>query len=86
MITEVILQWAYNVMIFITDKMEISFDFSFDTAPINTFLDVLSTAVYFFPWRYVAPILGIIILLMTFRISMALLRFVMQFIPFIGGS
>ncbi len=86
MITEAILKYAYSILTFVMDKMQISLDFSFDTAPIDTFLDVLSTAVYFFPWRYVYPILVIIVILMGFRISMALLRFVLQFVPFVGGG
>ncbi|MCM1113840.1 MAG: hypothetical protein NC399_11365 [Muribaculum sp.] len=86
MILEFMFKTFYNFFVRLLDLLGISFDFTFEIPALDTFLDVLSSAVYFFPWRYVAPILFIIIGLMGFRITVALLRFVLQFVPFIGGN
>ncbi len=51
---------------------------------INSFLDIVKTVLYFFPWKSVLPILAIIVTLQAFRIAMALFRFLLKFFPGLG--
>lgn len=53
-----------------------------DLSMLNTFLDILGTVLYFFPWQYVAPILSIIIFLQFYRIIVSILKLIFNFIPF----
>ena len=85
MISEALIKYGLRMFKFFAGIFPFTFDFSFDTSIINTFLDVVSTATYFFPWHYVAPILYIIVSLMTFRIAIALIRFILSFIPLMGS-
>lgn len=86
MIIEFMFRSFYGFFTRFLDMLGISFDFAFEMPALDTFMDVLSAALYFFPWRYVFPILFIIINLMAFRIGVALLRFILQFVPFFGGN
>lgn len=85
MVTEFLIQSGIKIFEIFSGLIPFTFDFSFDISAINTFMEIVSTATYFFPWSYVSPILLIIVGLMSFRISIALIRFVLSFIPFMGS-
>lgn len=85
MITELLIRYGIAVFKTFCAFFPFTFDFSFDISVIKTFIEIVSAATYFFPWSYVSPILQIIVFLMTFRIGISFIRFVLRFIPTMGG-
>lgn len=57
--------------------MNISIDFS----AVRGFLTVVGTALYFFPWQKVAPILAIILLLQMWRILVNIIKTIWSLLP-----
>lgn len=84
MVTEKLLSFGFTLLDKIMNIFHVDLSFSINTAPLDTFLDVVSVAAYFFPWRQIAPIFVIILIFMGFRISIALLKFALAFIPGLG--
>lgn len=84
MLVEFAFESIYGFLTRFMDTLGISFDFTFEMPALDAFMDILSAAVYFFPWRSVAPILLIIINLMAFRIWITFVRFVLRLLPFIN--
>lgn len=82
MIFEAVAGLAYDFFLTMFKVLGVSFDFSFEVPALDTFLEVLSTAFYFFPWRYIWPIPMIIFSLMGFRIGLTFVRFVLSFFRF----
>lgn len=56
--------------------------FNINYSVIDSFLGVVSSALYFFPWPYLIPIVLIIMCLQAYRIAISLIRLVVEFIPF----
>ncbi len=54
-----------------------------DLSVLNPFLDICGTVLYFFPWRQIVPIISIIIALQGFRVTVSLLKTIMNILPFV---
>ncbi|MDE6016777.1 MAG: hypothetical protein K2H41_14005 [Acetatifactor sp.] len=80
MLTEVIAEGMYKNFLLAMKVLGISFDFSFEVPSLDAFLGVLSSALYFFPWRYIWPIPVAICSLMMFRIGVTFVRFALSII------
>lgn len=52
---------------------------------MNSFFDILSGVLYFFPVRSLAPILGIILMLQGWRVFISVIRALYSLIPGCGG-
>lgn len=70
----------FDFLFKIIDGLKIP-EFTIDFSVMETFLDAVSTAAYFFPVAYVTPIVGFLIMLQIFRVALALLKFVVHFLP-----
>lgn len=51
---------------------------------MNTFFDILSGVMYFFPMPQIAPIFGIIMAFQVWRVSIAIIRTIWSVLP--GGG
>lgn len=78
MLTEIMIEGMYKNFLLAMKLLGVSFDFAFEVPSLDTFLGVLSSALYFFPWRYIWPIPVAICSLMMFRIGMTFVRFIMS--------
>lgn len=80
MIFEAVAGTMYKFLVFVMKLFGFSFDFTLEVPALDTFLGVLSSALYFFPWRYIWPIPFAICSLMAFRIGMTFVRFILSVI------
>ncbi len=80
MLTEILAEGMYKNFLLAMKVLGISFDFAFEVPALDSFLGVLSSALYFFPWRYIWPIPVAICSLMMFRIGVTLVRFALSII------
>lgn len=82
MVTDKLLDIVFGFLEKMLDKlplMNISIDFS----AVHSFLSIVGTALYFFPWQKVAPILAIIILLQVWRILVSIIKTIWSVLPFL---
>lgn len=82
MITDKLLNLFFDSVISFLDSiplLEVDFDFTV----LNTFLSIVEACLYFFPWQKVLPILGIIILLQTWRIVVSIVKVIWQLLPLV---
>lgn len=80
MIVEFFGSRIYETVLYALKFIGFPLDFTFEFPALDTFLDVLSAALYFFPWRYIYPIPVIICSLMMFRIAVTSVRFVLSIV------
>lgn len=81
MITEFIIQAFVGFVVTNLSFLD-NFTISFNTSIMDPFLNVVGAALYFFPWQYVLPILGVILALWSLRFAISLLKLIVSFIPF----
>lgn len=82
MIADKLLDIVFNFLEKMLDKLPIM-NISIDFSTVQSFLSVVGTALYFFPWQKVAPILAIIILLQVWRILVSIIKTIWSVIPFL---
>lgn len=80
MIIDMIFDLGFGFINSIIETLHLD-NFTFDTSVLGSFLDVLSSVAYFFPWAYIAPIFGFIVMLQAFRILISLMKLLSQLIP-----
>lgn len=83
MILDYILDKGFAFINFWLDSMNIP-SISFSISAMDPFLDIVANVAYFFPWTYIAPVLGFIFMLQLFRIAIAILKLigrVLELIP-----
>ncbi len=59
---------------------EVDIEVSFTV--MDTFIDILGGVLYFFPVKQILPILVIISALQAFRVTISLVRLIIEFLPF----
>lgn len=82
MITDGILlvfQGLINIILSPLSIINISVDFISNITPVTQFLQIV---VYILPWSNLMPLITLIITLSLFRIAVALVKLVVEFIPF----
>lgn len=80
MILDYIIDLFFNMVKGLLDKLPLM-DVEVDLSVLNTFLDIVGTCLYFFPWQKVAPLLAIIILLQVWRILISIIRVIWELLP-----
>lgn len=82
MITDGILlvfQGLINIILSPLSIINISVDFISNITPVTQFLQIVA---YILPWSNLIPLITLIITLSLFRIAVALVKLVVEFIPF----
>lgn len=82
MITDSLLGFFFDFVNGLLDKLPLM-HISVDLSMLNGFLDILAGVLYFFPWAKVAPILGIIIMMQTWRIIVSIIKTIWNLLPFL---
>ena len=85
MITDGILlvfQGLINIILSPLSIINISVDFISSITLVTQFLQIVS---YILPWSNLMPLITLIITLSLFRIAVALVKLVVEFIPFMEG-
>lgn len=82
MVTDKLLGIVFSFLEKMLDKLPLM-NFSIDFSAVHSFLSIVGTALYFFPWQKVAPILAIIILLQVWRILISIIKTIWSVIPFL---
>lgn len=82
MITERLLDGFFAVAEFFLDKLPIM-EWTVDTSGWAYAGDILRMLAYLLPWNTISNIVAFIIALTVFRISIAILRTIWGFIPFV---
>ncbi len=80
MVTDKLLDIFFNFLESILDKLPVM-NISIDFSAVRGFLSVVGTALYFFPWQKVAPILAIILLLQMWRILVSIIKTIWSLLP-----
>lgn len=80
MVTDKLLDIVFNFLEKMLDKLPVM-DISIDLSAIQGFLSIVGTALYFFPWQKVAPILAIILLLQMWRILISIIKTIWSVLP-----
>lgn len=62
------------------DEFVVNFNSVFDI-----FLDIMSGVLFFLPVNYLPPVLAVIFTVIGIRVLIALIKFILLFIPFMGG-
>lgn len=82
MVTDKLLDIVFNFLMSFLEKLP-AMDLKVDFSVVNSFLDAVGFALYFFPWQKVLPILGLIILLQVWRIVISIIRVIWEVLPFV---
>ena len=82
MITDKLLDIVFNFLEKMLDKLPVM-NISIDLSVVQGFLSVVGTALYFFPWQKVAPILAVIVLLQVWRILISIIKTIWSVLPFL---
>jgi hypothetical protein len=81
MITQTVLTAILGSIVSFLDKINFVFDV-LNSSFMNSFLSVVGTVAYFFPWAKLVPIFGFIVGLQSFRIFISLLKLIKNLLPF----
>lgn len=82
MIVDKLLDIVFGFLTSMLDLLPIM-DVSVDLSVLNTFLDILGSCLYFFPWQKVAPILALIILMQVWRIVISIIKVIWEALPLV---
>lgn len=82
MVTDKLLDVIFAFLMKLLEKLPVM-DVSVDLSVLNTFLDAVGFALYFFPWQKVLPILGLIVLLQVWRIVISIIRVIWEVLPLV---
>lgn len=80
MITEFVMTGIFRIISLFCDIFHLNMEFTIDTGVIDIILNIISMAAFFFPWSYCLPIFAILGALMSYRLVIAFLKFVISFI------
>lgn len=80
MVTDKLLDIVFSFLEKMLDKLPVM-NISIDFSAVHGFLSVVGTALYFFPWQKVAPILAIIVLLQFWRILISIIKTIWSVLP-----
>lgn len=82
MVTDKLLEIVFGFLEKMLDKLPVM-NISIDFSVVKGFLSVVGTALYFFPWQKVAPILAVIVLLQVWRILISIIKTIWSVLPFL---
>ena len=82
MVTDAILNLVFGFVNAILDGIPLM-EISESMTVLNAFLDIVGAALYFFPWQKVVPIVGIIVMLQTWRIAVSIIKAIWAILPFV---
>lgn len=81
MITDTILNIIFDLFEFLFSSLPVmQIEIGLDV--LDVFLNIIGTCLYFFPWVEVSPIVGIIALLMIWRVLVTVVRTIWSVLPF----
>ena len=81
MILEFFINIIFNIVM---DMMStLPADFTFDTAAINTFLEIVRVATYLFPFNTLINIMSIVIGINLFRIVISIIKTIWELLPLV---
>lgn len=80
MIVDTMINVAFSILFKLLDKLPFM-KVEIDLTVMNTFLDIIGTCLYLFPWQKVAPILAIIVVMQVYRIVVSIIRVIWELLP-----
>lgn len=80
MIWDTILDYFFGFIKGLLDMLPLM-DLEVDLSVLNTFLDIVSVCLYFFPWQKVAPLIAIIAMLQLWRVVISIIRVLWELLP-----
>ena len=82
MITDALLNIVYKFLMGFLDRLP-DMDLGIGVTVLNAFLDIVGTALYFFPWQYCLPILSVTLLLQAWRLIISIVKVIWELLPFV---
>ncbi len=82
MVTDALLNIVFGIVNSILDAIP-AMEIRESVSVLNAFLDVIGAGLYFFPWQKVVPIIGIILMLQTWRIAVSVIKAIWAILPFV---